>query len=109
MTIKQSKFLNFQLAAGLLAIILAAGSSAALAGISEGRAVTLCKAELKQAYGTDGRYSLHRIKKRGNYKVSMFVDGVSEERFKATCVIGKDGEIFALTPKLSEDKVVATH
>ena len=83
--------------AALSAVIAVVAPVAALA--DKNAALSACAMKAEETYGDGAITKLKRIKKRGDYKVQLFVTGVSESRFVAECVVSKDnGEVTSLEP-----------
>lgn len=70
----------------------------AFAKIEKGEALSICMDESKRVYGDSAIIKLKKIKKRGDYKVELFVSGVSESRFSGTCVVDSDGKVLSMDP-----------
>ena len=102
MVTKSSTIMKLITAAALACGLAIAGSANAAGNISKSKAYTICKAEIKAAYGEDARVKMQKIKIRQNYQVQVFVTHVADERIKATCEIAKNGELLALNPPASD-------
>ena len=82
----------------LASALALAVSTPAYAKIDKGEALNICIAETRTTYGEKAITKLKKIKKRGEYKVQLYVSGVSDSRFTATCVIDTEGKVVSMDP-----------
>ena len=94
------------LSTALLAALAATAVQPALADKNAGAAVTMCKSEVAARYGEDARTKVHRIRSTRNTKVSLWVTGVSDKRFRVECHVDKGQQIAAFID--TRDDNVAT-
>jgi len=85
--------LRSPLVAGL-AGALTLGAFAPAFAATDTEALQICKTEVEARYGENAQTKLQRIRTRGGEtRVSLFVRGVSEKRFKVECNVDDNLQI----------------
>lgn len=79
-----------------IAALVGLYSTSALADVSRNAALTLCIDKAKATYGESANIKMKKVKKRGDTTVQLWVAGVKDDRFMATCVVNSEGEVVSI-------------
>ncbi|MFT7653252.1 MAG: hypothetical protein ACI9ON_002845 [Limisphaerales bacterium] len=94
------------LAAAVAFTLAALASAPSQAGMSNGKAVTLCKNEVQSRYGKEAQSNVRRIRDGSTIKVKLKVRGVTDSAFTVNCAVSGTNSIALST--VGETPAIAT-
>jgi purine nucleoside permease len=88
---------------GTAALLTLAASQPAVAGMTSGKAVAICKNKVAARFGENAKIKIKRIRGSKTRKVSLYVRGVSEEQFTIECKVDGKQQITLFTDSRDEN------